>query len=692
MTTIHIVTNDQVLSATVLPKVACNNQNTVRLEVDFDSKWDGYARTAVFYTSKNPTVYEKVLSSDDICIVPPEVLIEDCHLFIGVKGVNGSNVKMSTVLKYKIEVGTPMVVISDPTDDVYHQLLDAYKKTNNLVSVERARINNIVALEQGSTTGDAELTDLRIDIDGRIHVSAGEAVRKQVEETRCVLNGEGITLTSSDFESGSWAAVQDGYYASNLRIRSTLPISKGDVISVNPNGQYITFVVIEDREGVNILDSKSYTSAAFEYGCSHDGYIVFIICADNVNSVKITPEELTAQVTIYRTSSTVGRGKVIYPVQYELGNIDISTGVMIYKSAVSRVRTPEGYAVPLAKGDIIRLTNYDDVRFYVGWTMPDGTVGKKGWLTSDFVCPSDADYVILVCNTVDTELQSAETLGSLIEVRTSKSNELIEELILANDLKTKEIGILIKSNCNVRSVNHRGYNKEAPENTLSAFRLSKKNGFKYVECDVSFTSDGAAVLIHDSSVDRTSNGSGNINAMTLEQVRLLDFGSWKSEKYAGEKIPTFEEFIALCKHLGLHPYIELKEGAEEQIKALVSAVKRYGMKGKVTWISFNSTYLAYIKAVDPKARLGFVVSSVNASTINTVTKTLQSGHNEVFIDCAYGNATAEAVKFCSDADIPLEVWTVNNESAVLALDAYVSGVTSDNLIAGNVFYDNYIGG
>jgi glycerophosphoryl diester phosphodiesterase len=246
-------------------------------------------------------------------------------------------------------------------------------------------------------------------------------------------------------------------------------------------------------------------------------------------------------------------------------------------------------------------------------------------------------------------------------------------------------------NPNVKAVNHRGYH-EAPENTLSAFRLSKKKGFTYVECDVSFTSDGYAVLLYDSTVDRTSNGTGSINALTLAEVRALDFGSWKSEEYAGEQIPRFEEFIALCKHLGLHPYIELKEGTEEQIKGLVGVVKRYGMKGKVTWISFNSAYLGYIKAVDPNARLGFVVGAVSATTINTVTKTLQSGYNEVFIDCAYGNIPEEAVQLCADADIPLEVWTVNSEGEILALDAYVSGVTSDNLIAGKVFYDSKIGG
>ena len=90
----------------------------------------------------------------------------------------------------------------------------------------------------------------------------------------------------------------------------------------------------------------------------------------------------------------------------------------------------------------------------------------------------------------------------------------------------------------VKGVNHRGYSTVAPENTLPAYVLSRKMGFQYAECDVSFTSDGVPVLLHDSTIDRTSDGSGSIGSLTLEEVRQYDFGSWKGEQYAGTKIPT----------------------------------------------------------------------------------------------------------------------------------------------------------
>lgn len=239
----------------------------------------------------------------------------------------------------------------------------------------------------------------------------------------------------------------------------------------------------------------------------------------------------------------------------------------------------------------------------------------------------------------------------------------------------------------VRAVAHRGYSTVAPENTLPAYRLAKENGFFYVETDVSFTSDGVAVLLHDSTIDRTSNGSGNIGSLTYAQVRTYDFGSWKSSDYAGTLIPSFEEFIALCRDIGLHPYIELKSNGsytEAQIQALVDTVKAYGMKEKVTWISFSATFLEYVKNYDSTARLGYVVSSVSASTITTA-QNLLTGSNEVFVDS--GQYTDAACTLCINGNLPMEVWTVNSEATIESMNPYVTGVTSNNLIAGKVLYN-----
>lgn len=257
------------------------------------------------------------------------------------------------------------------------------------------------------------------------------------------------------------------------------------------------------------------------------------------------------------------------------------------------------------------------------------------------------------------------------------------------DLNGKVIGGLDYDAC-VLSVNHRGYSPVAPENTLPAFVLSKKMGFDYVETDISFTSDGVPMLLHDATIDRTSNGSGTLSQMTYAQVREYDFGSWKSSVYAGTVIPTLAEFLSLCKSLMLHPYLELKDNGaytQAQIEQIVDMVNSYGLKGKVSYISFAANYLNYVKNYDSYARLGYIRETFSQSHVETC-KGLKTGTNNVFCSMNYGGITQAACDAYRAAEIPLEAWTVDTENAILNLNKYISGVTSNSQIAGKVLYDN----
>ena len=212
-------------------------------------------------------------------------------------------------------------------------------------------------------------------------------------------------------------------------------------------------------------------------------------------------------------------------------------------------------------------------------------------------------------------------------------------------------------------------------------------GFDIVEADVSFTGDGYAVLLHDETVDRTSSGTGTISKLTFEYVRSLDFGSWKSTDYAGEQIPTFEEFISLCRKIGLHPYIEIKYPAtREQIEHLVDTVKRYGMGDKVTWITASgSQYLEYIRNVHAPARLGLVVTAITENHISDLLS-LRNGSNEVFIDAVSEETTDEMIALCADNGIPVEVWDLWSAEQIVSANSYISGFTTDTIIAGAALY------
>ena len=91
---------------------------------------------------------------------------------------------------------------------------------------------------------------------------------------------------------------------------------------------------------------------------------------------------------------------------------------------------------------------------------------------------------------------------------------------------------------------HRGASAYAPENTIAAFQRAFELGADGIELDVALTKDGAAIVMHDDRVDRTSNGTGLVSEMTLAEIQKLDAGSWFDAKYRGEKFPTLEEVLA----------------------------------------------------------------------------------------------------------------------------------------------------
>ena len=234
-----------------------------------------------------------------------------------------------------------------------------------------------------------------------------------------------------------------------------------------------------------------------------------------------------------------------------------------------------------------------------------------------------------------------------------------------------------------RNVNHRGYSKIAPENTLPAFVLSKEKGFKIIETDLRYTKDGIPILLHDASVDRTSNGKGDVDKLTYEQLRTLDFGSWKSELYAGTQIPSLEEFFSFCKENDMKMYLELKSNIDHnKAEGLVHLLSQYGISQDCTFISFSSACLKEIAKVDASFRFGILDSSGLESLkkkVADLNSVVDISH--IFADVSFPQADELLISYCKDNGIPLEIWTVDRTDYIKTMDAYISGVTSNSLIA-----------
>lgn len=123
-----------------------------------------------------------------------------------------------------------------------------------------------------------------------------------------------------------------------------------------------------------------------------------------------------------------------------------------------------------------------------------------------------------------------------------------------------------------RVIGHRGAAGHAPENTLAGFRRAAMFGIRWVEFDVALTRDNEPVLLHDETVDRTTDGKGRLAAMTLGALQQLDAGSWKSAEFAGERVPTLTEAFDMLHELGLGANIEIKptKGREAETGAVVA--------------------------------------------------------------------------------------------------------------------------
>jgi glycerophosphoryl diester phosphodiesterase len=160
-----------------------------------------------------------------------------------------------------------------------------------------------------------------------------------------------------------------------------------------------------------------------------------------------------------------------------------------------------------------------------------------------------------------------------------------------------------QSKKNIWVAAHRGWCAKYPENTMEAFRAAVELGVDQIELDVRVTRDGELVIIHDATVDRTTNGTGKVSDKLLAELKALDAGSHKGEAFKGAQIPTFREFMEYIKdHPTMTVDIELKEyptaGREalafEVCDRILAMVDEYGFTDRVVINSFSGRLNEYV--------------------------------------------------------------------------------------------------
>ena len=226
---------------------------------------------------------------------------------------------------------------------------------------------------------------------------------------------------------------------------------------------------------------------------------------------------------------------------------------------------------------------------------------------------------------------------------------------------------------------HRGASAHAPENTLAAFNLAIEQGADGIELDVKLSSDGYVVVIHDPTVDRTTGVRGYVKDMTLEELKALDAGSFFSDKFKDEKIPTLEEvFEAIGKKALIN--IELTNYTTRQdhlVESVCMLVKRFGVQKNIFFSSFLGSNLSLSRSYLPSVPTGLLA----------LPGILGAWHRS--FGFAFGkydalnpnlkNATQQQIYFVHRLKRRIFVWTVDDEDDMRRLFKWgVDGIITDD--------------
>ena len=229
-----------------------------------------------------------------------------------------------------------------------------------------------------------------------------------------------------------------------------------------------------------------------------------------------------------------------------------------------------------------------------------------------------------------------------------------------------------------RIIGHRGAAAVAPENTLAGFRRAHALGARWVEFDVRLTADDRCVLLHDDLLDRTTDGSGPASELTLDQLAVLDAGSWFDPSFAGEPIPTFEETIDLLAELGLGANVEIKphRGAEAETAEAVCRILQASWpaqlpKPLVSSFAYAALETAY--QVAPELHRGLLLGRLGSDW-----RALAEAVEATTINCDHAKLNEKQAKEVRAAGYPLLAYTVNHAGRAQELFGWgVSAVFSD---------------
>ncbi|MFB7511896.1 glycerophosphodiester phosphodiesterase [Streptomyces sp. NPDC056144] len=223
---------------------------------------------------------------------------------------------------------------------------------------------------------------------------------------------------------------------------------------------------------------------------------------------------------------------------------------------------------------------------------------------------------------------------------------------------------------------HRGAPSAAPENTLVSDEVARRGGATWIENDVQPSADGVPYVLHDATVDRTTDGSGPIRSLTAARIDALDAGSWFAPAYAGVHVPTLAAQLADLRARGGNLLLEIKgRHSREEVARIVREVREQSMTDRVLVQSFDLRSLAYVRELAPELPVGLLRASLDADPVDVAEELGLSAYN--VSDTALATRP-RVVGELHAAGVAVNVWTVDKPERWKALDVLgVDGVITN---------------
>jgi len=234
------------------------------------------------------------------------------------------------------------------------------------------------------------------------------------------------------------------------------------------------------------------------------------------------------------------------------------------------------------------------------------------------------------------------------------------------------------------SVAHRGHSIEFPENTLEAYRRAIAIGVEMIECDVNLTRDGRLVMIHDATLDRTTNGSGRVSSATWDEIQRLDAGGKFKPEFAGVRVPSTEETMLLFREAGIASCFEVKGADVEEAKRIAVALLELFQKHDMLETAFMSSYkheaLHLAKSKCPELLLAPERLPDDAPPDPPEALRQAKSFPAPVLQHQYTVLSADVIRVLHENDVAVWSWsTTDEESLVFSVEVGADAVMGDDV-------------